>query len=136
MPQLTEYERSLYFTEDGRRKTLPFKERFPCMLFYVAAFLDAFLLYGILYLIAFPGSSPMGAFAGIFQYCIFYAVFLVLFRGKRKWLKDTTLAATYENSHDPNSWKPIYKRNLKIAAVCAVMFFPLLGIFCLMTVIF
>lgn len=117
---MTEYERSLYYTDDGIRKQIPLKEKLPYRLFAVIALVDSFLLYGI-------ANNIAGSIALV--YCFFYIIFIVLYLKKYKWIKSTTYAATYSNSHDSESWKPVYKRNLKIVIICAVAFIPLAALF-------
>lgn len=117
---MTEYERSLYYTNNGIRKKLPFRERISYILFAVAAFLDSFLLYGIFFIILGDGALLA---------CLFYVIFIVVFLKKFKQIKQTTYAATYANSNDPESWKSVYKSNMRITKICFILTLPLVAAF-------
>ena len=119
---MTEYERSLYYTDDGIRKQLPLKEKMPYLLFAGTAFLDALLLFGIIIYIL-----------GKCYLC--YLIFFVWFPKEFKRMRLSAYAANSANSHVPEAWKPVYEKNMKTVKICAALIAPLAILLATMIVI-
>lgn len=152
---MTEYERSLYYTDDGIRKQMPLKEKLPYILSNCMLYLDVAALYALLIKIANPFAAIMTKLflgsvnpldddaviiSGIISGLVTLAVGLLVFRGslfkKNKQLKIAAYTATYANSHDPEAWKPVYLKNKKLLLSRSLFFLLIVIVICIISYFF